>query len=531
MAFSCPLFQHVSIVHASEPYITTVLAILGFNNVTPVEIETFPRGAYNITLYAKLGGYNPDNVDLNELSYYETNTSSFNVLFTPSEPTLYGYVTPPISKNFSAIFQFALSLLSWNNTRYYTQTALNPDGLSHAQVYVNDDDPSMLLIGFDERSYCSKHGDADFNDMVISLQMLANACYLNVVSAYDTPTNQGWYINGTNAFASLADGIVDHGNGTRRVFAQWSTDASGNNYTKSDPILMNQNKTALAVWNTEHHLTVKTVPNGLTTIPGENWYTQGTNKVLTAPEVAGYAFTNWDVDGIPQSNGTKQVTVTMNAPHTASAHYVKTYSLTIEAGPGGTTSPTGGTYSYSEGSLVQVTANPSLNYKFDHWELDGIGAGSINPYIVAMNGNHTLKAVFKDIPPPSVSISPLNASIFAGQSVTFHSNTSGGTPPYSYQWYLDGKPVSGATSDSWTFTPGTIGTSVRYVYLIVADQGSKSAQSETARIEVSFIPVGGYTISPNRRATVNPQIIYVGLVVGLALFLVSVRRKTRKRVC
>ncbi len=358
--------------------------------------------------------------------------------------------------------------------------------------------------------------------MIFSLQL---QYYLNVVSAYDTPAGQGWYYSGTNAFASLGNSLIDHGNGTRRVFAQWSTDASGTNYTKSDPILMNHNKAALAVWNTQYYLTVKTIPSGLITIPGENWYTQGTNKALTAPVVAGYAFTYWDVDGASQGNGTNPIAATMNAPHMASAHYVKTDSLTIEAGPGGTTNPTSGTYPYPESSTVQVTASPSLNYEFDHWELDGINSGSLNPYVVTMNGNHTLKATFRPVHLPSVTISPLNASIEAGKSVTFYSTVGGGTPPYSYQWYLNGNPVSGATSGNWTFTYGATGT--YYVYLIVTDHGNNAVQSETARIEVVAVPVGGYAISSDKHSTVNPLALNVGLVAGLAVLLVSLKRKTR----
>lgn len=524
IAFSIPLFSSVLPAYAAEPSLADIFNSLGFGHVTEISAETFPPGRYNITLYAKFGGNNPTMLDTNELSYYQVNTTDYNVLFTPSEPTVYGYVTLPLRKTFLIDYRFGLSLFTYADTRYFSETALNPDGAAHVKVYMNLNEPSMFLVGFDERSYCGDlWGDLDFNDMVFSLQL---QYYLDVVSAYDTPAGQGWYGNGTTAFASLASGVVDYGNGTRRGFAQWSTDASGNNCTKSDPIYMNQNKTALAVWNIEHYLAVKTVPNALTAIPGENWYTQGTNKALTAPVIAGYAFTYWDIDGASQGNGTNPVTVTMNAPHTASAHYVKTYSLAIEAGPGGTTSPPAGSYSYAEGSIVQATANPGLNYKFDHWELDGISSGSINPYAVTMNANHTLKAVFKAIPPPSVSISPLNGSIFVGQSVTINSTASGGTPPYHYQWYLDGNPVSGATSDSWTFTPSAAG--IHYVYLIVTDQGNNSAQSETARIEVKLVPVGGYTISTNKRRIVGPLTLNVGVVVGLALLLVSIRRKTRK---
>jgi hypothetical protein len=137
---------------------------------------------------------------------------------------------------------------------------------------------------------------------------------------------------------------------------------------------------------------------------------------------------------------------------------------------GGTTDPAPGTYSYTANSSVQVTAIPNADYAFDHWELDTINVGSANAYTVLMDNNHTLKAVFAYSPPPpslSASISRLSASILVGQSVTFTSTVSGGYSPYSYQWYLNGNPVAGATSNTWTFTPTSSG--IYYVYLKVTD--------------------------------------------------------------
>jgi len=612
LTLSLPMSQHILPVYAAEPSLTDIFNSLGFTNVTQLASETFPAGKHNITLYTKFGGNNPIQYDSNVLSYYDINTTDFNVLFTASEPTIYGYVAPPLNKTFSTGHQFGLSLLSYADTRYYSETALNPDNETHVKIYLNLDNPSMLLVGFDERSYCTMKGDFDFNDMVFSLQL---QYYLNVVSPYGTPAGQGWYYNGTTAFASLAGGLIDHGNETRRVFAQWNGDASGNNFTESSSILMNQNRTASAVWNTQYYLTVRTVPDGVATIPGEGWYNQGTNKALTAPAGAGYAFVYWDVDGTSQGNGTNPITVSINGPHIASAHYVSTYALTIEAGPGGITNPTPGTYTYYANSTVQVTANPSMNYEFDHWQLDGIDAGSSNPFSIVLNGNHTLRATFKAIPPPSVtinpmsitvhigqsvnfssipsggtppytyqwylnssavpgamssswtlspaatgtynvylkttdaqsstaqsgtaqvtvtpppvplsvSISPLNASILLGQSATFTSTVGGGKPPYSYQWYLDGHLASGQTLDSWTVTPSAAG--IHYVYLIVTDRDGNTAQSETARVLVSSVPVGGFSVSPGNHANVEAFVLNASLVIGLAMLFVCVRRKNRQ---
>ncbi|MEA2089133.1 MAG: PKD domain-containing protein, partial [Thermoproteota archaeon] len=71
-----------------------------------------------------------------------------------------------------------------------------------------------------------------------------------------------------------------------------------------------------------------------------------------------------------------------------------TYTLTITATSGGTTSPDSGIYTYDEGTNVEVTAIPDANYEFAYWGLDGSYAGTDNPTTVLMDDNHTLKAVF-----------------------------------------------------------------------------------------------------------------------------------------
>lgn len=510
-------------VHASEPSLVEILNSLGYTNVANSTVETFPPGRYNLTLYAEFTQY----FNSNELSFYQVGTGNFTPIPEGSEGG-YGYISP-LTKTFEADFQFGLSL-SRNDTlpfRYFTESSRNPNGGQQNAVVLNNlNDSGMFLIGFDDRAFCTDMGDLDYNDMVFSLQA---QYYLQVVSPYNTATGEGWYHNGANASASLSDGIITLGNGTRRVFTQWSGDASGTNYLKSDPILMNQNKTAVADWKSQYYLTVGTIPGGLTGIPGAGWYDANGNVILTAPSVSGYNFSYWDVDNLAQAKGLNPITVNMSGPHTVTAHYTKTFILTITAASGGSTSPSAGTYAFDENSTVKVTATPDINYAFDHWELDGTNVGSMNPYTVLMNSDHALKAAFAYSPPPPqllVSINPMSASANKGQSVSFNSSVSGGTPPYSYQWYLDRNPVSGATSTGWTTTFTEVG--VHYVYLKVTDSKGKTAQSDAARISVVSVPVGGYSVSikegVHTQAT-RPLALYLSVLATSAVVITMIKRK------
>jgi hypothetical protein len=69
-------------------------------------------------------------------------------------------------------------------------------------------------------------------------------------------------------------------------------------------------------------LTVKTDPDGIATIPGEDWYDSGTDVTLTAPlEPIPYLFAYWKVDGENFPYFKNVIEVQMDAPHTATAVY------------------------------------------------------------------------------------------------------------------------------------------------------------------------------------------------------------------
>jgi parallel beta-helix repeat protein len=142
-------------------------------------------------------------------------------------------------------------------------------------------------------------------------------------------------------------------------------------------------------------------------------------------------------------------------------------------------------------------------------------------------GTHVIEPPPSPPPPLRVSISPLSASILVGQSVTFTSTVTGGYTPYSYQWYLNGNPVSGATSDTWTFTPTTSG--IYYVYLKVTDDTDNTTQSETARTTVTTVPVGGYSVPIQLPTTANPATIHIALLTILTAIFITIKRKTKRK--
>ncbi len=129
-------------------------------------------------------------------------------------------------------------------------------------------------------------------------------------------------------------------------------------------------------------------------------------------------------------------------------------------------------------------------------------------------------------PPLTVTISPSSASILMGQSVTFISTVSGGYTPYSYQWFLNGNPVSEATSENWTFAPCT--SEIFYVRLKVTDAKGNTAQSDAARIVVSTVPVGGYSIPLQASIKTDTIIPHLLLLTVLTATFITVKRKIKR---
>jgi hypothetical protein len=125
-----------------------------------------------------------------------------------------------------------------------------------------------------------------------------------------------------------------------------------------------------------------------------------------------------------------------------------------------------------------------------------------------------------------VHINPLDSTINLGQWVDFTSSVTGGTTSYRYQWYLDGNPVSGATSSTWRLTPSTVG--IYYVYLIVTDANNNTGQSETARVLVVSVPVGGYSVSFSRSSTNTSVAVYTAFLAMFGAAAVLIRRKIEK---
>ena len=139
------------------------------------------------------------------------------------------------------------------------------------------------------------------------------------------------------------------------------------------------------------------------------------------------------------------------------------------------------------------------------WTFTSNSSGSYDVYVnVTDSVDFRAKSNIASItvnPSPSVTIAPASVAMDVNQSQQFTSAISGGTSPYTYQWYLNGTLISGANFDSWTFAPTSSGSCT--VYLYITDS------------------VGVNAISPAANITVNPAIPEFQPLFFLSLFIMA----------
>jgi uncharacterized membrane protein len=323
---------------------------------------------------------------------------------------------------------------------------------------------------------------------------------LTVNSQYGTVSSLGWYDNGTSTYASLAAGTVSGGNGVQYVFINWTGDASGTNYAQSSAIDMSGPKNVTANWQTQYQISFAVAPSNSGTISpsGTNvWMDLGSLNINATPAL-NYRFYQWSTStgSITFANSSSDMTTaTVNGPGTITANFVSIV-------PSVTISPTSVALDVGQSQLFTSTVSGGTSPYSYQWYLDGNAAsGATNAtwtYAPSASGSHTIYVNITDSashqatsntatvtinPALSVSISPTSISFNVSQSQLFTPTISGGTSPYTYQWYLNGAAVSGATGSTWTFTPTSAGSYT--VYVNVTDSVGALATSNTAAVTAS----------------------------------------------
>jgi len=203
----------------------------------------------------------------------------------------------------------------------------------------------------------------------------------------------------------------------------WEFDYWGgtdNNFINPTTVTMTSDKTVTAYFKEiRHSLTINIDGQG-TTNPSSGSYSYVEGRVIniTATPELGWQFSHWSGDATGSQN---PIAITMDSDKTVTAHFVRVYTLTIEISGQGTVtidpissgihtltigvegqgritiSPLSGSgsYNYTEGTIVTLTATPEPGWQFDYW--NGDINGTLSPINITMVSDMTVTAHF--VPP------------------------------------------------------------------------------------------------------------------------------------
>jgi hypothetical protein len=271
-----------------------------------------------------------------------------------------------------------------------------------------------------------------------------------------------------------------------------------------------------------YFLRVETEPANITAIFGGGWYAANQSFSLIAPDSmsqsAGtrYKFSYWDVDGVSRERGVNPITVFMDGNHTATAHYLLQYYLTIRTNVSEITILGEGWY--NESTTVNLTASAVINYRFNYWTVDNISQGAeVSSIAVLMNAPHTATAVYSLMFP------------MMEYSLTIVATQGGTTSPLPGTYnYTEGSivQVEAIASENYTFNhweldEANVGSSSSYSVLMDGNH----------TLEAVFSVVPTHLLIPKILflALLSGLVVLVGICVFFALSYMLLRRRIKRK--
>jgi hypothetical protein len=155
----------------------------------------------------------------------------------------------------------------------------------------------------------------------------------------------------------------------------------------------------------QYDLTISSTAGGSVAVPGEGTFTYNASTVLdlVAKADSGYRFVNWtgDVTTIANVNGAS-TTITMNDDYSVVANFAQIpreqVTLTVSSSSGGSvTTPGEATFTYDEGTVVNLKAEPEEGYRFVMWigDVDHVADVTSASTTITMNDDYSITATFK----------------------------------------------------------------------------------------------------------------------------------------
>jgi hypothetical protein len=150
-------------------------------------------------------------------------------------------------------------------------------------------------------------------------------------------------------------------------------------------------------------LTIASGGGGTVTSPGVGSFTETAGAVvnLVATPANNYAFVGWTGNVSSISNvDAATTTITMNGNYVITADFIARYDLTTSSSTGGSvTTPGEGTFTYDQGTVVDLVATPASGHTFVSWtgNVGAIAYVNAASTTITMNSDYSITANFEAI--------------------------------------------------------------------------------------------------------------------------------------
>ncbi|MFO7996422.1 MAG: leucine-rich repeat domain-containing protein [Dehalococcoidia bacterium] len=177
------------------------------------------------------------------------------------------------------------------------------------------------------------------------------------------------------------------------------------------------------------------------------------------------------------------------------------YTLSISSTAGGNvTTPGEGTFTYDEGTVVSLVAQPDEGYQFVNWSGDvgTVASANTTSTTIVVEGNYSITASFKEIPPVEYD---LTISSTAGGLVTVPGE---GTFTYNASTVIDlvANPLSGYYFVNWTGNVSTV-ANVNAAATTITMNGTYSIMANFYEIPVTYYTL---TVGINGSGSTSPSV-------------------------
>ncbi|MEM2945619.1 MAG: NosD domain-containing protein [Thermoproteota archaeon] len=200
---------------------------------------------------------------------------------------------------------------------------------------------------------------------------------VNVSTPYGIVKGSGRYKAGSVATVSISQIVIDHGNGTRRVFKGWFEDGSLISGEQSFSITVDKPRAIFAAWRKEYEVNAH---SDWATVTGSGWCEAGETMTITVGQTlidhgngTRRVFKGWFKDG--SLAGSEQVlTLTVNEPEKIVARWDTEYEVAVASETGSVAGS--GWYAAGETATVSISQTQTgkdflANYVFEGWRTDG----------------------------------------------------------------------------------------------------------------------------------------------------------------